>query len=51
LSLLRIDAAHATETHPGFEVHKRRVTRILPDAVVMGMLPGIRYDDELDVEW
>lgn len=36
---------------PGFETRQRRVTRILPDVVVMG-LPGLaRYDDDLRVIW
>lgn len=36
---------------PGFEVNKRRPTRILPDQVVMSIMQGSRYDDELKVEW
>ncbi|RWG90559.1 hypothetical protein [Mesorhizobium sp.] len=39
------------DAYPGFEVHMRRATRILPDAVVMGMLPTMMYDDDLQVEW
>jgi hypothetical protein len=35
----------------GYEVRKQRVTRILPDHVVMSMLPGRKYDDQLDVSW
>ncbi len=39
------------DAFPGFEVHKRRPTRILPDQVVMTILPNQRYDDELSVQW
>lgn len=39
------------DAYPGFEVHKKRATRILPDHVMTGMLPDMHYDDELDVEW
>jgi hypothetical protein len=37
------------DAYPGFEVHKRRVTRILPDRIVMGLLPDMLYDDDLPV--
>jgi hypothetical protein len=40
-----------TDAYPGYEVKKKRVTRILPDEVVMGMFPGMKYDDQLAVEW
>lgn len=36
---------------PGFEVRKRRVTRILPDHVMMAMPQEMRCDDDLRVEW
>lgn len=39
------------DAYPGFEVHKKRATRILPDHVMMGMLPDLLYDDDLDLEW
>jgi hypothetical protein len=39
------------DNYPGFEVKDQRVTRILPDVVMTGSFPGMRYDDELDVEW
>ena len=39
------------DAFPGFEVHKRRPTRILPDHLVMSILAGQRYDDELSVQW
>jgi hypothetical protein len=38
-----------SDAYPGWEVHKRRVTRILPDTVITGSAHGMRYDDELDV--
>lgn len=36
---------------PGYETRQRRVTRILPDQVVMAMMGGMRYDDDLRVTW
>lgn len=36
---------------PGYEVRQRRVTRILPDTVMMAMPGGIRCDDELRIVW
>jgi hypothetical protein len=36
---------------PGYDVHRQRVTRILPDPIVGMLFPGIRFDDELSVEW
>ncbi|MBZ9825677.1 hypothetical protein LB534_10335 [Mesorhizobium sp. CA18] len=39
------------DAYPGFEVHKKRATRILPDHVMMGMLPSVLYDDDLVVKW
>jgi hypothetical protein len=38
-----------TDAYPGFELRKKRVTRILPDHNVTGFMQGMRYDDELDV--
>jgi hypothetical protein len=40
-----------TDAYPGYEVKKKRVTRILPDEVVMGLFPDMKYDDQLAVEW
>jgi len=40
-----------TDPFPGYEVHKKRVTRILPNHNIRGVMPGMRYDDELDVSW
>ncbi len=40
-----------SDAYPGFEVKKRRVTRILPDHMMMGFFDGMRFDDELDVDW
>jgi hypothetical protein len=39
------------DAYPGYEVRKRRPTRILPDHLVTGFLQGSRYDDELLVDW
>lgn len=40
-----------SDAYPGYEVRKRRVTRILPDHIFTGMLGGLRYDDDLAVTW
>jgi hypothetical protein len=40
-----------TDAFPGYELKKLRVTRILPDHRAMSMLEGIRYDDQLNVQW
>lgn len=39
------------DSYPGYEVKKRRVTKILPSHVVTGFIQGTRYDDELNVTW
>jgi hypothetical protein len=39
------------DRYPGYEVKAKRVTRILPDYLVTSFLAGMRYDDELKVEW
>jgi hypothetical protein len=36
------------DSYPGYELKKKRVTRILPDHVAMSLLPGMKYDDQLD---
>jgi hypothetical protein len=36
---------------PGYDVNRQRVTRILPDQVMGAYFPGLRYDDELAVDW
>jgi len=36
---------------PGFEVRKRAVTRLFPDHLMIGQMQGMRYDDELKVDW
>ncbi|WP_205932319.1 hypothetical protein, partial [Rhizobium leguminosarum] len=38
-----------TDAYPGYEVRKKRVTRILPDHHITGFMQGMRYDDELNV--
>jgi hypothetical protein len=40
-----------SDAYPGYKLKKKRVTRILPDYVVLGMLQGMRYDDQLKVQW
>jgi hypothetical protein len=39
------------DAYPGYEVRKRRATRILPDHLVTGFIQGMRCDDELSVDW
>ena len=39
------------DPYPGYELKVKRVTRILPEIVITSMLQGMRYDDELKVEW
>lgn len=40
-----------SDPYPGYEVHKKRITRILPNHSMTGYLEGMRYDDELSVDW
>jgi hypothetical protein len=37
--------------YPAYEMRKKRVTRALPDDAMICILPGMRYDDQLEVEW
>jgi len=39
------------DAYPGYEVRKRRATRILPDHLVTAVMQRMRYDDELNVTW
>ncbi|MUO82238.1 hypothetical protein GOZ78_24040 [Agrobacterium vitis] len=36
---------------PGYELRKKRVTKILPNHEVIALIPGLRYDDDLSVTW
>ena len=36
------------DAYPGYELRKKRATRILPDHSVTGFMQGMRYDDELE---
>ena len=40
-----------SDAQPGYEMKKKRVTRILPDHRIAARLEGLRYDDELNVSW
>ena len=40
-----------TDPYPGYEVNKKRVTRILPNHSAGGYMEGLRYDDELQGDW
>jgi hypothetical protein len=40
-----------SDSYPGFEVHKRRPTRLFPDHLIWHAGQGTRYDDELNVQW
>lgn len=39
------------DPYPGYEVHKKRVTKILPNHNMRFVMPRVRYDDDLDVSW
>lgn len=39
------------DPYPGYELKIKRVTKILPEVVITLMLQGMRYDDELKVQW
>ena len=36
---------------PGYELKAKRVTKILPGVLSTFFLQGLRYDDQLHVEW
>ncbi|MEI4481165.1 MULTISPECIES: hypothetical protein [unclassified Phyllobacterium] len=36
---------------PGYEVHKKGVTKILPNHNMAAAMQGVRYDDDLAVVW
>lgn len=40
-----------SDAYPGFRLDVRRPTRLFPDHYVWSGYPGMRYDDQLDVEW
>lgn len=40
-----------SDAYPGYEVNKRRPTRLFPDHYVWAAAQGTRYDDQLDVQW
>jgi hypothetical protein len=40
-----------SDAYPGFELMKRRPTRLFPDHTVWFAVQGTRYDDQLDVHW
>jgi hypothetical protein len=40
-----------SDAYPGFKLDVRRPTRLFPDHYVWSGFPGMRYDDQLDVEW
>jgi len=35
------------DAYPGFDVKRKRVTRLLPDHLILGIMEGLRYDDQL----
>jgi hypothetical protein len=39
------------DAYPGYELFKRRATRLFPDHYVWHGTDGMRYDDELEVDW
>ncbi|URK87239.1 hypothetical protein LP421_26940 [Rhizobium sp. RCAM05350] len=38
------------DPYPGYQVHKKRVTKILPNHNVDALMPRLRYDDDLNVD-
>jgi hypothetical protein len=38
------------DAYPGYEVRKRRPTRILPDVTVVGFSENMRFDDDLQID-
>lgn len=40
-----------TDPYPGYDVHKKRVTRLLPNHNVRAVMTPLRYDDQLKVSW
>lgn len=40
-----------SDAYPGYELRKRRPTRLFPDHLIWHAGEGTRYDDELKVEW
>lgn len=39
------------DQYPGYDVNRRMMGKLFPDYVVKPSFPGIRYDDELEVDW
>lgn len=39
------------DPYPGYELNKKRVTRILPNHNMRALMPRTRYDDDLEVTW
>jgi hypothetical protein len=39
------------DPYPGYDTHRQRAGRLFPNYVVSGYPVGLRYDDELKVEW
>ena len=39
------------DPYPGYELNKKRVTKILPNHNMRALMPRLRHDDDLDVAW
>jgi hypothetical protein len=39
------------DPYPGYELNKKRVTKILPNHNMRALMPRLRHDDDLDVTW
>jgi hypothetical protein len=39
------------DPYPGYDARRQRAGVLFPNYVMSGYLPGLRYDDELEVEW
>ena len=40
-----------SDAYPGYDVVRHRATRLFPDHVITSIIPHVRYDDELNVQW
>lgn len=39
------------DSYPGFEMRQKRITRLFPSHLATVNFPGMRFDDELEIEW
>lgn len=39
------------DNYPGYDLERRIIGRLFPDHVAVFTFPGLKYDDELAVDW